>query len=88
MHMPHVHARTQRARLYPRTRKTRTITITCPFVAPCISFPRGKMHLLTGDYESVLLEHISACQLEEKYGGTRTEPYPIMPPPEDAEQGS
>ena len=40
------------------------------------------MRLLTADFEIALLEHIDAGQLEEKYGGTRVEPYPIMPPME------
>ena len=40
---------------------------------------RSKIHLLREDYEVVLLEHIEPCTLEERYGGTRIEPYPILP---------
>ena len=44
---------------------------------------REKMHLLGSNYEEALLEHIDASMLEECYGGTRVEPYPILPPEDD-----
>lgn len=45
---------------------------------------REKVHVLADKYQELLLEHIDAAVLEEKYGGTRASEYPVPPEVEPA----